>query len=464
MTTRDTAGDLLPQLGKLLESLPCDYAEARVSMGESTSIVLSGNEVESISSGESHGGSLRVFNRGAWSFCSFSDIGEIPSRAESLLRRSARLTGTAPGLFRAKPVQVVYATNTEIPFIDIPFDEKFALIRRYNEILRSPSSMQTTRAMYRDSRSMVLYRNTEGTAVSYDRSFCGVSLSAIAKEGTLIQPYSVSAAGYGGFERALGREEMAERAAKMAVDLLDAEPVPGGTYDVVIDPHLAGVFVHEAFGHLSEADFIYENGRMMELMRKGRRVGSESLTIIDDGSIEGLAGFIPVDDEGIVPGPAHLVKNGVLEAHLHSRETAYRMGEEPSGNARAISATAQPIVRMTNTYIANGTDGLDEMLAAAEGGLYVADALGGQTNLEMFTFSAGYGREIKNGRPGRLYRDVMLSGNTFQTLADITMIGGDLAMFGGLGGCGKRGQSPLPVSFGGPHLLVRNVLIGGRKR
>jgi len=81
----------------------------------------------------------------------------------------------------------------------------------------------------------------------------------------------------------------------------------------------------------------------------------------------------------------------------------------------------------------------------------------------MFTFSAGYGREIKNGRPGKLYRDVMLSGNTFQTLSDIAMIGGDRAMFGGLGGCGKKGQSPLPVSFGGPHLMVKNVLIGGRR-
>ncbi len=464
MTTRDTAGDILPQIGKLLESLPCDYAEARLSTGETTTITLSGDEVESISSGESRGGSLRLFNRGAWSFCSFSDLSEIPSRAESLLRRSARLTGTAPGLFRAKPVRVMYATKAEVPCVDVTFDEKYELIRRYNEILRSPSSVQTTRATYRDSRSMVLYRNTEGTAVSYDRSFCGVSLSAIAKDGTLIQPYSESAAGYGGFELARGREETAERAAKMAVDLLGAEPVPGGTYDVVIDPHLAGVFIHEAFGHLSEADFIYENERMMDLMKRGRRVGGDSLTIIDDGSIEGLAGFIPADDEGIVPGPSYLVRNGVLEAHLHSRETAYRMGEEPSGNARAISATAQPIVRMTNTFIADGTDVLDEMLEAAEGGLYVADALGGQTNLEMFTFSAGYGREIKNGRPGRLYRDVMLSGNTFQTLADIAMIGGDRAMFGGLGGCGKKGQSPLPVSFGGPHILVRNVLIGGRKR
>ena len=464
MTIDAIPGELLLHLQSVINSLPCDYAEARVALNESTMIALSGEEVDSISSGDSCGGSIRIFNRGAWSFGSFNDLSGIPARARALLRRSAMLAGSAPGVFRSKPVVAHFTTRPVRPCGSVSFDEKFSLMLGYNGILKKPALVQTTRSMYRDSGTVMLYCNTEGSAVTYERSFCGVSFTAIAKDGTLIQPFSESAAGYGGFELAQGREDMAEGATRMAVDLLHAEPVSGGVYDVVIDPHLAGVFIHEAFGHLSEADFIYENERMMEQMANGRRVGCDDLCIIDDGSIEGLTGYIPVDDEGITPGPAHLVKNGVIRAHLHSRETAYRMDEEPTGNARAISSTAQPIVRMTNTYIANGPNSLDEMLEAAEGGLYVADALGGQTNLEMFTFSAGYGRLIKNGRPGRLFRDVMLSGNTFQTLANIGMIGNDRAMFGGLGGCGKKGQAPLPVSFGGPHLLVKNVLIGGKGR
>ncbi len=31
-----------------------------------------------------------------------------------------------------------------------------------------------------------------------------------------------------------------------------------------------------------------------------------------------------------------------------------------------------------------------------------------------------------------------------------------------MGGCGKGGQSPLPVGDGGPHILAKNVLIGGK--
>jgi TldD protein len=93
--------------------------------------------------------------------------------------------------------------------------------------------------------------------------------------------------------------------------------------------------------------------------------------------------------------------------------------------------------------------------------VYAVGYIGGQTNLEMFTFTSLCGYEIRNGRLGKIYRDIVLSGNVFTTLRSIAMIGNDRAMFGGLGGCGKGGQSPLPVSLGGPHLLITDVLTGG---
>ncbi len=121
----------------------------------------------------------------------------------------------------------------------------------------------------------------------------------------------------------------------------------------------------------------------------------------------------------------------------------------------------QPIVRMTNTYIENGAHGRDDLIEAAGDGVLAAGFIGGQTNLEMFTFTSGYGHEIRNGKLGPMYRNIELSGNVFTTLRNIEMIGNDRIMYGGLGGCGKGGQSPLPVSFGGPHLLIKDVLIGG---
>ena len=67
---------------------------------------------------------------------------------------------------------------------------------------------------------------------------------------------------------------------------------------------------------------------------------------------------------------------------------------------------------------------------------------------------------IENGKITTPLRDVILSGNVFETLKNITLIGNDLKIFGGLGGCGKGGQSPLPVSDGSPHIFVNNVLVG----
>ena len=342
-------------------------------------------------------------------------------------------------------------------------DEKFELIKAYNNILHSSPKVQTTRSTYRDVTGRYIYLNSEGSDLRYDRSYCGVSLASVARDGAIIQPFHESVSGCGGFELVLGREELAEKVVKTAVDLLGAEAAPGGMHRIITDQKLAGVFIHEAFGHLSEADFVHENEQMKSIMVLGRQFGPEGLNVYDDGTIPSLPGFIPFDDEGVMPCKTPLIEKGVLSGRLHSRETAEKMGEGLTGNGRAINVMRQPIVRMTNTYIDRGTHRPEELFDEVDDGIYAIDVIGGQTNLEMFTFTSGYGYEIRNGKKGRMYRDIVLSGNVFHTLKNIEMIADDLKMFGGLGGCGKGGQSPLPVSFGGPHLLINDVLIGGRR-
>jgi TldD protein len=263
------------------------------------------------------------------------------------------------------------------------------------------------------------------------------------------------------YDVVLGRESLAEEIARRAVDLLKAPVCEGGQYDVVLDPKLGGVFAHEAFGHLSEADFLYENPNMRDLMYIGREMGAKDLSIIDDGTLDGYQGTHPFDDEGTPTKKTYLIKNGILNGHLHSRETAAKMGEQPTGNARAIRRKVPPIVRMTNTLIENGQQSFDDLIAGIDKGIYACDMQGGMTSLEMFTFSAAYAYKIENGKIGELVRDVVLTGNVFETLYAIDGIGNDLKVFNGAGGCGKGGQSPLPVSLGAPHIRIRNVLVGG---
>ncbi len=449
---------------RLLESAECEFAEIRFSSGVGTTISLSGDNVDSMTSGESVAGSVRVLKNGSWGFVTFNDLGSLERYFRSALTAaSVASPEEKSGVARSKPVLAKFRTEPVMNINSVSLDEKFELIKGYNKILQSSPKIQTTKAIYRDVESRYQYLNSEGSDLSYEKMHCGISLTSVAKDGAIIQPFHESVSGYGGFEIARGREDLAEKVVKIAVDMLSAEPLEGGTYDVILDPRLSGVFIHEAFGHLSEADFIHENPRMKEQMSLGRKFGPAGFNVIDDGSVTGLAGYIPFDDEGILSQKTYLIRDGVLSGRLHSRETADKLGEAVTGNGRAIGVMRQPIVRMTNTYIDNGNYSKEELFSSMDDGIYAVDVIGGQTNLEMFTFTAGYGYRIKNGKPGKMFRDVILSGNVFNTLNSIGMIANDREMFGGLGGCGKGGQSPLPVSYGGPHVLVGNVLIGGRK-
>ncbi len=447
---------------KILAAADCEFAEIRLIYSTGTSIVLSGKQTDSLSSGESVSGSVRMLKDGSWGFVSFNSIADLESHFRRAGEIARQIQSREPSrVISQLPVRKSFRTEMKKNTEDIPFDEKFSLISRYNDILKSSDRIQTTRAIYRDSRSEIMYLNSEGSRLTYDRSYCGVALSSVARDGSVIQPFNDSISGYSGFEIVEGLDEKAESVVKTAVDLLKAESVPGGTYRIITDPKLTGVFVHEAFGHLSEADFVYENEQMQKQMVLGRKYGPENLNIVDYGNMPECSGYIPFDDEGVLPRESFLIKQGILSGRLHSRETAVRMEEEPSGNARAISVTKQPLVRMTNTYIDNGPFSREDLFSEMDNGIYAVDVIGGQTNLEMFTFTAGYGYEINRGKKKKMYRDIVLSGNVFTTLNNIAMIGNDRKMYGGLGGCGKGGQGPLPVSFGGPHMLIDNVLIGG---
>jgi TldD protein len=242
---------------------------------------------------------------------------------------------------------------------------------------------------------------------------------------------------------------------------LRAESVVGGQYPVVLNPTLSGVFIHEAFGHLSESDFVYENPKAQEMMVLGRRFGPDILTVFDDGSLPGLRGTHKYDDEGTPTGRSDLIKDGILVGRLHSRETAAKMGEKTTGNARATGYRYSPIVRMTNTAVEGGETSFEDMIQDIELGIYACDAYGGQTALENFSFSSGYAYMIRDGQIAEMVKDVILAGNLFATLMNIDAVGDDFKWLHLGGMCGK-GQGGLPVAFGAPHVRVQNVVIGGK--
>jgi TldD protein len=249
---------------------------------------------------------------------------------------------------------------------------------------------------------------------------------------------------------------LAGNVGKTAVALLDADTPKGGTFPVILDQELAGVFVHEAVGHATEGDIILEGDSCLE-GKLNERIGSQLVTVKDDPSLM-LNGYYAFDDEGSMSQETVLVEKGILKSYLNSRETAARLGGIPR-NARS-EGMDRPVVRMSNTYIANGDWKLEEIMEELGNGIYLAGSRGGQVSTAegVFQFNAKHGYVVERGEKTRLLRDVSLSGKILQTLKDVTAVGNDLLFNSGR--CGKAGQL-VPVSDGSPHLLVAMATVGG---
>jgi len=449
-------------LKKALAHARADYAEIRAERQTTTSVTYVGRELEELSSFASVGGCVRALVGGGWGFVAFNDLDDLPRYVRLACEQAALVGRAASALAPVPPAADAVAAHVASDPRDVPLAHKEALCRSYNERILRHERIQTSSVRYRDSWKQTTFVSSDGAAICEEEVFCGASIAAIAREGMNVQRAHKGVGDLRGFSIVEGLDDDCDRIAERAVRLLAAEPVRGGRYTVIADPLLAGVFAHEAFGHLSEADFVYENPQLRAIMELGRRFGPDHLSIVDDPTLEGEAGHYRYDSEGTPGHRTYLLKGGILTSRLHSRETAAKMGEAPTGNARAIDYQHQPIVRMSNTFIEPGPWSLDALLADTPEGLYVRGALGGQTEMEMFTFSAEEAFVIRGGRLAERVREVVLTGNVFETLASIDAVGDDLAFYGGLGGCGKGAQSPLRVATGSPHIRIRNCLVGGR--
>ncbi|NCO93209.1 MAG: hypothetical protein COZ06_04410 [Armatimonadetes bacterium CG_4_10_14_3_um_filter_66_18] len=457
------------QLFDALKSNTADYAEIRVESEERTSLAYRGKEVESSTRSSFVGGLVRACTRGGWGVVTFDSLDNLKERVVEAGRCAALVGREETQLAEVEPVDRECPAELERDFRGVSLDEKLKVIGAYNQILLGVSpKIESTNVTYADTFRTVHFASSRGGRTASVRSYFMEErpraicvLGATAREGSLVQQSHDSVSTNRSFDAVLGLEAMAEQVGQRAAALLTAPKVAGGPHTVILDPKLAGVFIHEAFGHLSEADFIYETPQMRSLMEVGREVGVKELNVYDDGSLGGYGGSLHVDDEGTPTSRTCLIRDGVLAGHLHSLETAAKMGAAPAGNARAISRHYAPIVRMTNTFIDKGNLPVAELFAGVDDGILCCDMFGGQTMLEMFTFSAAYGYRIHNGEVGELLRDITLSGNVFETLRAIDGIADDQYIAQNAGGCGKNGQSPLPVSFGSPHIRIRDVVIGG---
>lgn len=239
--------------------------------------------------------------------------------------------------------------------------------------------------------------------------------------------------------------------------LLEAPSAPCGEMDIVIATEAGGVIIHEAVGHGLEGDL---QSSSVYSGKIGQMVASPKVSIIDDPHLPGLRGSYKLDHEGVPSERAVLIEHGKLVNYMHQHGTAEFLDLPPNGHARRESYAHETIVRMSNTYMDNGPDAPEDIIASVKDGLYVTALGGGQVNTTSgdFVFKVNFAHRIKDGKIAEVVRGANLSGNGPKMLKEISMVGNDLkvgknGIFVG-GTCGKDGQS-MPVTDANPTIKVR---------
>ena len=255
---------------------------------------------------------------------------------------------------------------------------------------------------------------------------------------------------------------------KVGSDLLkmfEAGPSPAGEMPVVLGPGVSGILLHEAIGHGMEADFNRKDVSIYSNMI-GKKVAEPFVNIIDDGTLEGYAGALNVDDEGTPGQKTMLVENGILVSYMHDRISARHYGLEPTGNGRRESFEHVPYPRMRNTYMLGGESTEEDVISGIRKGVYVENVGNGEVYVGQgdFSFYVPQGYLIEDGKLTAPIKDFNIMGNGPKMLENITMAANDLVMDkGGTGYCGKEGQR-VKVGFGLPTCLVKSMTVGGTKK
>ncbi|MEB3851289.1 MAG: TldD/PmbA family protein [Desulfurococcales archaeon] len=466
---------LLEDIVEWLLSQGADYAEARFhSLRESGFVLMNGGLV-GVEREARIGVAVRAIVDGGLGFASSvapasrEEALSVASRALSAARTSAAGVKTPVRMAPARLGRARYSVVAREDPSDLALEDKVSMVRE------ATTPQQAGAGGFRVERYTVAYRESveEKVIVTSDGAFIESSIPRVAvfynitaSAGDRRANRWFEVAGSGGLE--VLRENSLEESfssdvRSLEVALTRAEPAPKGRMDVVVSPEIAGIMAHEAAGHPSEADRVLgreaaQAGLSFRTFYRGRIIGSKSVTVIDDPTIPGSYGFYLYDDEGVAARPRRLYDRGELAELLHNRETAAVYGVESNGAARAMDFRSEPIVRMSNTYIAPGDYTFEELVEDVKLGVYIAKYM--EWNIDDVRWGQRYGALeaylIRGGRLEKPVRGVVLEGTTRALFASVDAASRELRFYSGTCGKGEPAQG-VPVWMGGPHLRLRGV-------
>tara|TARA_B100001029_G_C15051873_1_gene451360 strand:+ start:256 stop:1638 length:1383 start_codon:yes stop_codon:yes gene_type:complete len=446
-----------------------NYTELRVQENRNNQISLTNGDVTGNVATINSGVSARVYKDGNWGFSSSPDINN--ESIESVVKSSSenvyfmnKKDGTRCGFYLPEThanynldLSTIKNRQNQKFWIDFIKDIDGYIEKKYPELL----SRNIVLAGLDMEKSLFTSDGSEAYSMT-PRSLMYLMIS-IEKDGA---PVSIGTpwGGLGQLEDKFINPEKYYTEIDLLIEKLkqkaDGVYANAGIKDVILDADLAGILAHEAIGHTTEADMVMGGSVAGDFI--GKNVASPLVTLIDyANTFNGKTCPVPVyvDDEGTKSEDVVIIKDGTLKTFMHNKDSARHFDTIPTGNARAMEFSDEPLIRMRNTAFVPGNHTLEEMISSIDDGYYLVKTGNGQadsTSEFMFAITMGY--EIKNGKLGRAIKDTTISGIAFDVLKTVDMISSDMS-WSSAGMCGKKQW--IPVGMGGPAIKCK-VNIGGR--
>lgn len=438
------------------------YWECKKINVKTNNISVWNGKIYDITASETSAFSIRILYKNGWGFATTSlplnsrNIEIVIKNALKNAKISNKFSKRKIDVYTNKAIKDAVKTKTKIFPLDVSLDEKVNLLFDYDKEIND-KRIRSKFFTYSDRVLEKKFVSSEGSDITQEDAKVVISTEMMAEENGRRETNFAKYAKTGGFEITNNFEVEINETANCLFRMLKGKNVNGGNFPVVADGTLTAVIIHEALGHAAEGDAIIQGRSCLGNLIK--KEISSKINVVDDPTIEGLFGSFFYDDEGVKAGKKYILKDGVLENFLHSRETAVKFKSIP-GNARA-QGNSIPLVRMSNTFIEPQDYELNEMISGIKDGFYLKGSRGGEVDITKGTFQF-YAKEcykVKNGEIDDMLKGVSLMGNIFDVLKNIDAVGKKEFASSSPGICGKGGQN-VAVDGINPAVRIRSILIG----
>ncbi len=459
------------------------YADVRAIEFTREDIQVKNGEVGGLDLSDSAGLGVRVLVGGAWGFSATDDLSKqgverCAAQAVAIGRASASIEHENVRLAPEPAHQSVWASTCAVDPFKVPLEKKLDLLFRIDAEMRAVKGVTNAESFLSFQRKRQFYLSTEGSDIEQTLTRSGGGFSSTAVSDGDVQRRSYPQAE--GFHQALGYEfieaipfvENARRIAEESVALLTADQCPAGDRDIILEGSQLALQIHESVGHPTELDRVlgmeanYAGTSFLTLEKKGKLAfGSKLVNLVADATLpHGLSTF-GYDDDGVEAQRWHIVRDGLFEGYLTSRELAHRVGDARSrGCVRSDGWHHIPMIRMVNLSLMPGTGSLESLLDESDGAILM------ETNRSWsidqlrynFQFKTELAWEIKKGKRARLLKNPTYQGITTRFWNSCDFVCGPAEWKPwGVTNCGKGQPGQVAeITHGAAPARFRNVRLG----